>query len=276
MGKFELDGRSGRRRHRHGHDPNDFFGIDVERMSPKAQVVTSLAVLIPVVVGLGLVIALSRGFLWWLVFVFGWTIFPAFALFVRGIAGLTDERPRLSSPDIEARQLDGSSRGGELQNSRAASTPALIGPKTRIALGIVALMPALMIGAQASLSEPGPMILLVEPLRALICFVAVLLSSYLIVSGVRGLSDTRSQRSIPATNSGERELLNALREHGELSSARAAMETLLTVAEADEIFKRLAEGGHLDVRVRGGGMFYALWENEDADTDAGEPLRSGV
>lgn len=114
------------------------------------------------------------------------------------------------------------------------------------------------------LSEPGPMILLVEPFWVLICVLALLLSSYLIVNGVRGLSDNRSQRSIPAGNSGERELLNALREHGELSSARAAMETSLTVAEADEIFKRLAEGGHLDVRVRGGGMFYALWEPEGA------------
>jgi hypothetical protein len=38
------------------------------------------------------------------------------------------------------------------------------------------------------------------------------------------------------------------------------METSLTVAEADEMLKELAEGGHLDVRVRGGGIFYALWE----------------
>lgn len=52
----------------------------------------------------------------------------------------------------------------------------------------------------------------------------------------------------------------ALREHGELTPARAAMETSLTVAEADGMLKELAEGGHLEVRVRGGGLFYALWE----------------
>lgn len=274
MGKFELDGRSGRRRHRHGHDPNDFFGIDVERMSPKAQVVTSLAVLIPVVVGLGLVIALSRGFLWWLIFVFGWTIFPAFGLFVRGIAGLTEEQTRMSPPDTQARQLAGSSRSGELQNGRAASEPALMGPKARIAIGLVAAVPALAVGAiwlDAYLAGGY-----INPIVLIVSFIVLLLASYLVVNGVRGLSDNRSLHSIPTTNSAERELLNALREHGELSSARAAMETSLTVAEADGIFKRLAEGGHLDVRVRGGGMFYALWENEDADKDAGEPLRSGV
>lgn len=272
MGRFELDRRSGRSRHRRGHDPNDFFGIDVERMSPKAQVVTSLAVLIPVVTGLGLAIALSGGFLWWLIFVFGWVVFPSFGLMVRGIAGLADEPPSISSTHTEPRHLSGSSQGGELQNRHAASTLALIGPKTQIAVGIFAFAPALTIGAMALL-QTGP---LFDPFLALICVLAVLLSSYLIVNGLRGLSDNQSRSTVPAGNSGERELLNALREHGELSSARAAMETSLTVAEADEIFKRLAEGGHLDVRVRGGGMFYALWEREDAGMDTGEPLRSGV
>jgi len=57
--------------------------------------------------------------------------------------------------------------------------------------------------------------------------------------------------------------LEALREHGELTPARAAMETSLTVTEADKMLKELAEGGHLEVRVRGGGLFYGLWEPGD-------------
>lgn len=154
-----------RARNRHEHHPGgpgDFFGLDVEKMSPKAQVTTSLAVLIPVVVAGVAVIALTP--LWWLIFVFGWTIFPAFGLLVRGIAGL----------------LEG-------------------------------------------------------------------------------------KTEIPATNSKERELLEALRREGELTPARAAMETSLSVAEADRMLKELAEGGHLEVRVRGGGLFYGLWEEpEDA------------
>ncbi len=162
--------REERRPGRHG--PNDFFGLDVEKMSPKAQIMAGLAVLIPVAVAGVLVLTLVP-WLWWLIFVFGWTTFPAFGLLVRGIASLS-------------------------------GSPA----------------------------------------------------------------------ELPASNSKERELLGALREHGELTPARAAMETSLTVAEADEKLKELAEGGHLDVRVRGGGLFYALWEpgGEDAERGAEREL----
>jgi hypothetical protein len=143
----------------------EFFGLDIERMSPRAQLTASLAVLIPVAVGAVLVFTLVPG-LWWLIFVFGWMIFPAFGLLVRGVAGL---------------------------------------------------------------------------------------------------SDGEGRTELPAGNSKERELLGALREHGELTPAQAAMETSLTVAEADRMLKELTEGGHLDVRVRGGGLFYSLWEREDGE-----------
>ena len=148
------------RRH-HGRDEDDFFELDARSMSPRAQVVTSLAVLIPVLVGATLVLTLLPG-LWWLIFVFGWMVFPAFGLMVRGVAGLSEG------------------------------------------------------------------------------------------SGSKPLTG----------NGGKRELLGALREQGELTSAQAAMETSLSVAEADAMLKGLASGGHLDVRVRGGGLFYALWEHE--------------
>jgi hypothetical protein len=144
-------------------DPDDFFGLDVERMSPRAQLTTALAVLLPVAVAGVAVLTLFSGF-WWLIFVFGWMIFPAFGLLVRGIAGLSEE-----------------------------------------------------------------------------------------------------ERELPAENGRERELLEALREHGELTPAQAAMETSLSVAEADRMLNELAEGGHLDVRVRGGGLFYPLWEREDGE-----------
>jgi hypothetical protein len=82
--------------------------------------------------------------------------------------------------------------------------------------------------------------------------------------GVAGLVDNRSE--LPATNARERELLEALQSRGELTPAQAAMETSLTVNEADEMLKDLAAKGHLDVRVRGGGLFYGLWET---DSEAG-------
>jgi DNA-binding transcriptional ArsR family regulator len=60
----------------------------------------------------------------------------------------------------------------------------------------------------------------------------------------------------------ERELLAALRDRGEMTPAGVAVETSLSVDEADRRLRELAEAGHLEVRVRGGGIFYALWETE--------------
>jgi hypothetical protein len=142
-----------------GGDPNNFFGLDVDSMSPRSQVITGLAVLVPVALVGTLLLATD---LWWLIFVFGWTVFPAFGLLVRGIAGLSE--------------------GGSSLPSGASNK--------------------------------------------------------------------------------ERELLEALRDHGELTPAQAAMETSLSVSEADEMLKELTEKGHIQVRVRGGGLFYSLWEVE--------------
>lgn len=156
----ELERRRGHFPHgpNHGGGLDAFFGLDVEKLSPKAQVTASLAVILPVALSGVLLIAFVTDF-WWIFMTYFWLMFPAFGLLVRGIAGLSDDASRL-----------------------------------------------------------------------------------------------------PASNDKERELLGALRVHGELTPARAAMETSLTVAEADRMLKELAEGGHLDVRARGGGLLYALWE----------------
>ncbi len=87
-----------------------------------------------------------------------------------------------------------------------------------------------------------------------------------VARGLSGIAEARTRdRAGRATaeESKERELLEALRRQGELTPARAAMETSLTVAEADKMLKELVEGGHLEVRVRGGGLFYSLWEPGD-------------
>ena len=168
------ENRKGLEERREGHvrrssDANEFWngiGLDVESMSPTAQVTTSLAVLIPVVVASVAVLFFFTSF-WWFVFFFGWALFPAFSLLLRGIAGLSD----------------GEQRVGEISSG----------------------------------------------------------------------------------NGKERELLSALREHEEITPTRAAMETSLTVEEADDMLKDLAAKGHLEVRVRGGGIFYGLWRGEEAE-----------
>src|SRR5829696_4689082 len=79
----------------------------------------------------------------------------------------------------------------------------------------------------------------------------------LLTSGIAGLSEGRPVR----VSEGERELLEAIRESGEISAAAAAARTSSTVAEVDRRLKELAENGHLEVRARGGAIFYALWAN---------------
>lgn len=144
-------------------DADEFWsdiGVDIEGMSPKAQAVTGIVTGGLILLAAALLIAFTD--LWWLIFVFGWAIFPAFGVFARGVAGLVETR-----------------------------------------------------------SEPLP------------------------------------------ANAREKELLEALQRRGELTPAQAAMETSLTVAEADAMLADLAAKGHLEVRVRGGGLFYGLWELRD-------------
>ena len=62
----------------------------------------------------------------------------------------------------------------------------------------------------------------------------------------------------------EREVLEALGRLGELTAAGVALETSLTVEEAERVLSGLAAKGHLQVRVLGnpGGIFYSFWERD--------------
>ena len=62
----------------------------------------------------------------------------------------------------------------------------------------------------------------------------------------------------PEEKHAERRLLEAIDRHGHITAARAALETPLTVAEADRMLSDLAKGGHLEVRVEGGKLLYGL------------------
>lgn len=156
-----LEKRPGHSPERCG-DADEFWsdiGVDIESMSPKAQAVTGLVTGGVILFAAALLIWFTP--FWWMVFIFGWLLFPALGIFARGVAGLADSRSELAP------------KGGK-----------------------------------------------------------------------------------------EKELLEALRRRGELTAAQAAMDTSLTVTEADTMFKELVRGGHLDVRVRGGGIFYSLWKAE--------------
>jgi hypothetical protein len=76
----------------------------------------------------------------------------------------------------------------------------------------------------------------------------------------KGLSDVRGQQSVVEPPvSKERELLSAIKANsGSITPAEAAMETSLTVSEADSMLSELAGKGHLAVRSRDGALFYSL------------------
>lgn len=69
----------------------------------------------------------------------------------------------------------------------------------------------------------------------------------------------QDRNSLPPATSKERELLSAIRENeGGITPAEAAMETSLTVREADEMLSELANGGHLKLESQDGALYYSL------------------
>lgn len=83
----------------------------------------------------------------------------------------------------------------------------------------------------------------------------------LLTSGIAGLAEGRPVRV--SEEEKERELLGVLDRSGEATAAAVAVGTSMTVEEADRRLRALAEGGHLEVRVRGGAISYALWGSEE-------------
>ena len=100
--------------------------------------------------------------------------------------------------------------------------------------------------------------------------VAVVSSLWLVNQGFEELKDTRplppphQHRSVRGSGqesvekSAERQLLEVIEANGEVTPARAALQTTLTVQEAEQLLSVLAQKGHLDVRVEGSKLVYAL------------------
>ncbi|MDQ4128865.1 MAG: hypothetical protein M3151_13115 [Actinomycetota bacterium] len=58
--------------------------------------------------------------------------------------------------------------------------------------------------------------------------------------------------------SAQRQLLEAIERNGEITPARAAIQTSLTVDEAEQLLSDLAQRGHLEVRAEGSKLVYSL------------------
>ena len=89
-------------------------------------------------------------------------------------------------------------------------------------------------------------------------FVFMFPASVLLALGLSRLEQQRRKAVSPRVSK-ERELLSAIRGNtGSITSAEAAMETSLTVGEADKMLSELAGGGHLQVESSEGTLFYRL------------------
>jgi hypothetical protein len=89
-------------------------------------------------------------------------------------------------------------------------------------------------------------------------FVFMFPASVLLALGLSRLEQQRRNAVSPRVSK-ERELLSAMRNNmGCITSAEAAMETSLTVKEADKMLSELAAGGHLQVESSEGTLVYRL------------------
>ncbi len=71
-------------------------------------------------------------------------------------------------------------------------------------------------------------------------------------------STSTPTKSVLDEKHAERQLLEAIRREGQITPIKAALETTLTVAEADRLLSDLAKGGHLEVHVEEGRLLYSL------------------
>lgn len=86
-------------------------------------------------------------------------------------------------------------------------------------------------------------------------------AAVLSVKSVAGLFEERSRRPMDEGRK-EKELLEVLARNGEVTPARTALETSLSVSEADRMLSELAKEGHVEVRAREGRLGYALWDHD--------------
>ncbi len=89
-------------------------------------------------------------------------------------------------------------------------------------------------------------------------FVFMFPASVLLALGLSRLEQQR-RKAVSPRASKERELLSATRNNaGSITPAEAAMETSLTVSEADKMLSELTAGGHLRVESSEGTLLYRL------------------
>ena len=83
------------------------------------------------------------------------------------------------------------------------------------------------------------------------------------VAGTLGERPTRQEVGI-VERVNEKKLLQAIGRRGKLTAVEAALETSLSVEEANQMLFELAARGHLEVTVEHGKLLYSFWGEHEA------------
>ena len=133
---------------------------------------------------------------------------------------------------------------GEIDRQRREPEPEGL-DYVKVGLGLVFVFGAVVFGI---LSPPGTLV---------ISFGLMIPAVALIATALQEAASKRRRAVRPPDK--ERELLSAIRDNGgSITPAEAAMETSLTVRDADRMLSELAGGGHLSVESAGGTLRYSL------------------
>lgn len=120
------------------------------------------------------------------------------------------------------------------------------------------------------LSPLGLLLLVLASLHAVFPFFPLLLVALLFAARGSGRADAwrgdpnavrmpvSGSPALPSGGIGKKEVLRVLESRGEITAARAALETSPGVAEAEEVLSGLANEGHVRVVAREGTLAYAL------------------
>src|SRR5215218_9431519 len=124
----------------------------------------------------------------------------------------------------------------------------------KVSLGLVFVFGAFVFGI---LSPPGTLV---------VSFGLMIPAVALIASALQEANKRR--RALPPAPDKERELLSAIRDNGGvITPTEVAMDTSLTVKEADRMLSELAGGGHLSVESAGGTLHYSLHGKRTPELD---------
>ncbi len=142
---------------------------------------------------------------------------------------------------------------------------------TKLAVGLSGFMGMVLLASLLALNWGflGGIFMILIATGTLACGVS---SLWLTVEGLQGLGASRQlppprahrairgvrQEGRRSEEPAERQLLEVIERNGEITPARAALQTSLTVDEAEGLLSELAQKGHLDVRVEGSKLVYSL------------------